>query len=53
MRKPISAPSPERQRDLAVVHVPGEDEVERAGREKVEHVREVTEQDAELRGLVH
>ena len=34
------------------MHVPGEDEVERTGRQKVEHVREVAEEDAQLGGLV-
>src|SRR5919109_822836 len=40
--------SAERQRDLSVVHVPGQDEVECSRWEKVEHVREVTEQDAQV-----
>src|SRR5919108_3745890 len=42
------AASAERQRDLSVVHAPGQDEVECSRWEKVEHVREVTEQDAQV-----
>src|SRR5438128_6070814 len=37
-------PARERQRDLAVVHVSGEDELERARRQLVEDMREVTEE---------
>ena len=37
-----------RQRDLAVVHVAGEHEVEAAGLEAVEDAREVAEQDPEV-----
>ena len=37
------------QADLAVVHVAGEDEVERPGRHQVDDPREVAEQDAQVR----
>src|SRR3954453_16946597 len=41
-------PAGDRQRDLAVVHVPGEDEVEVARLELVEDARVVAEQDREV-----
>src|SRR5918994_5003401 len=52
MREAESSRAPQRKRDLTVVHVAGEDEVERSRRQEVEHVREVTEQDAEVRIVV-
>ena len=41
-------PARERERDLAVVHVSGEDEVEAARLELLEHPRVVAEQDREV-----
>ena len=44
---------PERQGDLAVVHVPAEHEIECPGRQEAEDVREVAEQDPQISGLIH
>ena len=53
MRKAELPVPPERQGDLAVVHVPAEHEIKRSGRQEAEDVREVAEQDAQVRGLIH
>src|SRR3954453_4698982 len=52
MREAVLALSAQRQPDLAVVHVPGKDEIECAGGKEVEDVREVAEQDAEVGAFV-
>src|SRR3954469_24356939 len=52
MREAVLALSAQRQRDLAVVHVPGKDEIECARGKEVEDVREVAEQDAQVGALV-
>ena len=43
------APAWKRQRDLARVKMPGEDEIEGALRQPVDHVRKVAEQDSQVR----
>src|SRR4051812_46198644 len=47
MRKAVPAPEAQWQGDLAVVHVAGKNEIECTRREEVEHIRVVTEKDAQ------